>query len=205
MARDSCAFQRYNPGMLPNHLRSARREFQGSRFDVVSLDLRGRDGSTHVKEVIVHPGAVVILPVLDDGNIILIRNDRVAVGDTLWELPAGTLEPPEPPEECAARELIEETGYRVRTPGSPGSPGSPAGIVKLTEFYTSPGICTEKMFAFVARDIEHVGQALEATEQITVESVSVDGALDMIRRGEVRDGKTIATLLFFHTFLRHTH
>jgi hypothetical protein len=61
------------------------------------------------------------------------------------------------------------------------------------------------MYAFVARDIEHVGQELEATEQITVEPVAVDAAVDMIRRGVIRDGKTIATLLFFHTFLRHTH
>lgn len=182
--------------MLPQHLRSASLEFHGSRFDVVSLDLTGRDGRPHVKEVIVHPGAVVILPLLDDGSVALIRNDRVAVGDTLWELPAGTLEPPEPPDECAARELTEETGYRVR---------SAASIVKLTEFYSSPGICTEKMFAYVARDIEHVGQELEATEQITVEPVSLDGAVDMIRRGEIRDGKSIATLLYFHTFLRHTH
>lgn len=153
------------------------------RFDVHAVAVAGRR-----REAVVHPGAAVILPLFDDGSVAMIRNVRFAVDETLWELPAGTLEPDEDPAVCAARELTEETGYRAER------------IDKLTEFYSSPGICTERMHAYLARGLTHVGQDLDATEQIEVEVIAWDRTMQMVQAGEVRDGKTIAALLYWHTF-----
>src|SRR5262245_4262753 len=85
--------------------------FTGSRFEVVERLQRHRDGTLGPKQVVVHSGAVVIVPMVDDDHVCLIRNERIAVGKSLIELPAGTLEPPEPPDQSAPRELQEETGY----------------------------------------------------------------------------------------------
>ena len=90
------------------------------RFRVVRRYQQTADGSRHVREIIEHPGAVAIVPIVGADQVCLIRNYRIAVGETLWELPAGTLEPDEPPLENARRELIEETGYR----GGQGSKSS---------------------------------------------------------------------------------
>src|SRR3954452_8458169 len=85
-----------------------------SKFRVVRETIAAPSGKTKTREIVRHPGACVIVPLLDDGRVCLIRNWRVAVRQTLIELPAGTLEPPEPPQETAKRELIEETGYRAK-------------------------------------------------------------------------------------------
>lgn len=135
-----------------------------------------------VREVVVHPGAVAILPLLDDGRIVLIRNQRLTIGQELLELPAGTLEPGEPPRGCALRELEEETGYRAAT------------ISPLCEFYTTPGICTERMWVFVARDLTHTRQNLQGAEQIRVCLLAADEVRRMLQAGEIEDGKTIAAL-----------
>ena len=163
--------------------------FQGVRFDVSAIDLPGSDGQLHRREVVQHPGAVVILPLLTDAQVVLIRNRRHAVEQTLLELPAGTLEAGEDPADCASREVVEETGYKAKK------------ITRLTDFYTSPGICTERMWAFLATDLTHVGQDLDASEQITVEVMPLDQSMQMIESGEIRDGKTIATLLYYRQFV----
>jgi ADP-ribose pyrophosphatase len=140
--------------------------------------------------VIVHPGAAVILPLLDDGSVVLIRNRRIATGQTLLELPAGTLEPPEPPIECARRELEEETGYRA------------ARLVELLRFYSAPGFCNELLHAFVATGLTPGRTALEAGEQIETEPQPFEDALRAIRDGRIIDAKTIATLLYYDRFGR---
>ena len=147
-------------------------------------------GRKHKREVCVHTGAVVILPLVDPENILLIRNRRYAVGETLVELPAGTLEKNEEPMNCAGRELVEETGYL-------------AGRLKpIGNFYTSPGILSEKMYAFAAYDLTRSKMALEEGEEIELAPASLDEALDMIRFGQIKDGKTIATLLMYDRFYR---
>ena len=108
------------------------------KFRVVRHVAPGRDGQPHFKDVVIHPGAVTILPMVDHEHVCLIRNERVAVGKTLVELPAGTLEPDEDPAVTAHRELIEETGYRADR------------MEKLCEFFMSPGILNERMYLYVA-------------------------------------------------------
>ena len=153
-----------------------------SRFNVERRVFGGSDGRSVTREVVVHPGAVVILPILDARRIVMIRNYRHTVEQELWELPAGTAEPNEAPIETARRELEEETGYRAGT------------MTPLTEFFTSPGVLTERMFAFVATELQPVGQRLEVGERIVAEIVELDRARTWLTNGELRDGKTIAVL-----------
>lgn len=154
----------------------------GAVFSVERREYPRPQGRPVVREVVVHPGAVTILPLLDDGRIVLIRNQRLTIGQELLELPAGTLEPGEAPRDCALRELEEETGYRAAT------------ISPLCEFYTTPGICTERMWAFVARDLTHTQQNLQGAEQIRVCLLATDEVRRMLQAGEIEDGKTIAAL-----------
>ncbi len=147
------------------------------------VTVRTPAGKTLQREVVRHPGAVVIVPVLDSGEVVLIRNHRIAIGKALWECPAGTLEPPEHPDQCAHRELIEETGYRAAT------------MRPLGWFYTTPGFTDEKMHAFVARRLSEVGQQLEEDENITVEPVPARRAIEMIEQGELTDAKSMLSLL----------
>ena len=152
------------------------------KFAVERRDVRLQDGRLVQREVIVHPGAVVILPILADGSIVLIRNYRFAAEDTLLELPAGTLEAGEDPQDCAARELEEETGYRAEQ------------IEPLGEFFTSPGILSERMRAYLATGLSEVGQNLDDTEEIEVEIMRPDKIRQLIVDGQLIDGKTIAVL-----------
>lgn len=161
-------------------------EISDGRIRVEKVTLHGRDGSTKDRLVIRHPGAVVLLPILDDGRIVLIRNRRFTIDRELLELPAGTLEGDDPME-AARRELIEETGYRC------------GRIEALGWFYASPGICDEVMHAFVARDLEPGEQALEPTEEIEVVTMTPDEVDAAIANGELVDGKTLATLLLWRS------
>ena len=137
------------------------------------------------RHVIVHPGAVGILPLLDDGRVVLLRQYRVAVDSYLIELPAGTLEPGEEPIVTARRELIEETGYT-------------AGTMKpLITFYTSPGILREKLHLFVATGLTPGKSALEDGEDIELLIAEWDEIREWIARGEITDAKTLIGLLHY--------
>lgn len=156
-----------------------------AKFEVARLRFEGPDGSEIIRDVVEHPGAAVILPLLDDGRIVLIRNLRRTVGKVLWELPAGTLEPGEAPEVCAAREVEEETGYR------------PGALAPLTEFFASPGVLNERMYGFLATDLVPTSQALEGAEEIEVFPIPTWQVRDMLKDGHIEDGKTIALLLYW--------
>jgi ADP-ribose pyrophosphatase len=155
-----------------------------SKFCVVRETLTTAAGKTRTREIVRHPGACVIVPLLDDGRVCLIRNWRVAVNETLVELPAGTLEPPEPPHVTAERELIEETGFRA------------AKIEFLHAFFLSPGILDEKMHLYLATSLTEGETAREEGEEIENWLVPFDDAIAMVFRGEIRDAKTIVGLLW---------
>lgn len=155
------------------------------RFRVVRHTELGADGKTHVKETVQHPGAVAILPLLDDGRVCLIRNYRVAVGKKLIELPAGTLEAGEDPAVTARRELSEETGYQAAT------------IEKLREFTMSPGILNERMHLYLARGLEPGARALEPGENIESLVVAWSDAMRMVFDGTIEDAKTLVGLLYY--------
>ena len=161
------------------------------RFSVERRTYARKGAEPLIRDVIVHPGAVVILPFLADDRIVMVRQYRHSVEQELLELPAGTIEPDEPPIETARRELIEETGYEA------------GSIQPLAEFFTSPGILTERMHAFVARDLTHVGQALEHGEQIVVEPMGLDAARRKLLAGELRDAKTMAVLGLYLLQVKH--
>lgn len=149
------------------------------RVDEVELE----DGRHTRREVVEHPGAVAIVPVLDGGDIVLVRQFRYAVGRALLELPAGTREPSEPAERTAARELREETGYE-------------AGRWELlTHFFVSPGWCDEELFVYRARDLTTLESALEEDEQVEVVTVRPNEILGLMRDGEIADAKTLTGLL----------
>ena len=163
--------------------------YDGKKVRLEVHHLEDQDtGKRTKREVCAHPGAVVVLPFLPDGRVLLIRNRRYAVGQTLLELPAGTLDKNEDPINCAGRELLEETGYL-------------AGRLKsLGSFFTSPGILSEKMYAYAAYDLQPSRAAPEDGEEIELMPAAFDDAVRMIREGLISDGKTITTLLMYERF-----
>src|SRR3954462_1115560 len=163
--------------------------FKGKKVNLELHHLQDPAGKRTQREIVVHPGAVVTLPFFDDKTILLIRNKRYTIQQILLELPAGTLEHGESPMNCAGRELQEETGYLA------------SRMKPIVNFYSSPGVMTERMYAFAAFGLQKSNQALEEGEELEVFSVDFTEAVSMIRDGQIQDGKTIATLLFYERFL----
>ena len=169
---------------MPDHV-DVRTTHRGRLLTVDVLSWTDAHGRAVEREVVHHPGAVLVVPRLDDERLVLVRNERVAVQRRLLEFPAGTLEPGEDPRDAASRELEEETGYR------------PGRVRALGEFYTSPGFCDELMRVFAADELEPVGQKLEPGENLEVEVIARSEVMAMIGDGRIRDGKTIAALLMW--------
>lgn len=155
-----------------------------AKYQVVRETVTTGAGKKKTRDIVRHPGACVVVPLLDGDRVCLIRNWRIAVNQTLIELPAGTLEPPEPPEVTAERELIEETGFRAK------------GIEFLHAFYLSPGILDERMHLYLATGLTPGEPAREEGEEIENWLVTLDEAVQMIFRGEIQDAKTIVGLLW---------
>lgn len=164
--------------------------YDGRRIRLELHHLEKEDGTRLRKEVVAHPGAVVILPMLDLQTVVLIRNYRQAVGQSLIEIPAGTLEKGEPPINCAGRELLEETGYLA------------GRLTPLGTFYASPGVLGERMHLYVAYDLQQQQQALEADEEIEILPTDFEDVIDMIQSGAICDSKTIAAVLMYERFVR---
>lgn len=133
-------------------------------------------------DLVRHPGAAAVVPFLDDGRVLLIRQFRFATGGEIMEIPAGKLDPGEAPEVCAARELEEETGYRA------------GRLERLGSIWTTPGFCDEIIHLFAAFDLEPTEQRLEPDEIIELVPTPLDAALDALS-GPVVDGKTATALL----------
>ena len=134
-------------------------------------------------KVIRHPGAAAIVAMPDPETILLLHQYRHAVGGYIWEVPAGTMDGGETPEQCARRELAEETGFSARD------------VEKLAEIIPVPGYSDERVHLFLATGLEAARQRLDRDELIRVETVPMKGALDMIEEGRIQDAKTIASLM----------
>jgi ADP-ribose pyrophosphatase len=140
------------------------------------------NGVTTTLDVIHHPGSAAIVPLLPEGQVVMVRQYRHSVRQFLWEIPAGTLNPGEDFLECARRELAEETGYRANQ------------FEKLTEIMTAPGYCDERIQIFLATGLEPVSQNPDTDEVIEVTRSPLAETLTMIRTGEIQDAMTIVGL-----------
>jgi ADP-ribose pyrophosphatase len=158
---------------------------EAKRFRVLRMHRQLEGGAVHDYDVVMHPGSVVVVPMLADNRVCLIRNYRIAIGETLLELPAGTLDRAEDPAATAARELEEETGYRA------------AKIEKLCEFFVSPGILNERMHLFLATELTPGPTAREAGEEIENEIVAWEDAMRLLDAGQIRDAKSLVGLLYY--------
>jgi ADP-ribose pyrophosphatase len=158
------------------------------RGKIVSLHvdtIRQATGRTTLREVVLHPGGVTAVPILDDGRLLLIRQFRYPIGKFILELPAGKLDSGQPPLITIARELEEETGYSAEI------------LTHECTFYTTPGISNELIHLFIARNLTRCAQRLEEGEHITVEAFALEECLQKIRTGEINDGKTILGILYY--------
>jgi len=162
---------------------ATRTAFSGRRIAVRVERIRLPNGSEHDFELVHHPGAAAVVPLLASGEVLMLRQYRHATGGWLLEVPAGTLEPDEPPERCAARELEEETGYQ------------PGALQALGWIWTSPGFTDERIFLYLATGLAAGRQALERDELLTLVRLPLPRAVAMAAAGEIVDAKSVAALL----------
>lgn len=163
---------------------SSKTVFKGRRVDVRVDQAREPGGVEAERELVVHPGSVVVLPVFGDGRVLLVRQFRYAAGQALWELVAGGLEPGEKPLAAAARELAEETGFRATR------------FRRVLSFYPSPGILSEKMHLVEARGLTPGVAQPEKDERILARIFTLAELRKMARGGRIQDGKTLAGLFW---------
>ena len=154
--------------------------YTGKVCRVHKIGLEMDTGDVVSRDLIEFGDAVVMVPMLADGSVVIIRNERFAVGENLCEVPAGKIDDGEAPEACASRELTEETGYTA------------GRLERLGGFYTCPGAITEYIHVFAATELTAGRQKLEEYARIAVELVSPEQIDDMIRNGELHDAKSIS-------------
>jgi ADP-ribose pyrophosphatase len=172
----------------------SRNVFSGRLIEVRVDKVRMPDGSIHEREIVEHPGAVAIVPVLPNGDLLLVRQYRHAIRQHTLELPAGTREQDEDPWITALRELREETGY---TAGQ---------LTELVHFYVSPGWTNEELTVYLAQDIVAGTSATEPDEDLTLETIAPADVADLIQRGDISDSKSIVGLLaWLGIRLSHDH
>ena len=162
--------------------------YSGAFLDVRRDHIRLPDGGTAQREYIVHPGAVMVVPLLDDGRLVVERQWRYPLGRAMLEFPAGKLERGEPPLQCAIRELIEETGYRA-------AEWARAGILHNAIAYSNEGI--EVWFA---RGLTAGARQLDAGEFIDVSSAGLEELADLARLGKLTDAKTLIGLMWLQNW-----
>ena len=169
--------------MKPEAQVRSRRVFEGRVVNLRVDRVRLPDGRETEREAVEHRGAAVIVPLTSAADVLLVRQFRYAAGESLLEVPAGTLEPGEAPLACAVRELAEEVGARA------------AHWEPLAVLYPSPGVMTEVMHLFLATGLTEGPVPGTPDEDLTVERVPLRQAVEMVRRGEIRDAKSVAGLL----------
>lgn len=156
--------------------------YDGKVITVIKDNIETADGHKSFREVVLHNGGVVIVAMKDDETILLVKQYRYPLKHVNLELPAGKLEIGENPDDACKRELEEETGYRAKVWKS------------LGYINTTPGICTEKLYLYLAQDLEFVGEHPDEGEVIKCFEYKLSDAFDMIKNGQINDAKTICTL-----------
>lgn len=163
--------------------------YEGPVFGVRRDEVIEPSGIRTVREVITHPGSVVVLPILPGKKILLIRQYRHATRQYMWELVAGRIDEGEKPKEAAARELIEETGYRAKR------------LKIFLDVFPTPGFLEERMYMLVAEGLTAGKATPEEDERITAKAFTRKEVEKMIRANKIRDAKTIAGVLYYLRFL----
>jgi ADP-ribose pyrophosphatase len=174
-------------------LLSSERRYQGRIINLDVDTVRFPDGSQGQLEMIRHPGASAVVPFVDppgspDPRVLLIRQFRHAADGVIWEIPAGRLDPGETPEQCARRELVEETGMRAER------------VERLTSVWTTPGFTDEKIHLFMADGLVEGAHHREVDEFLELRPTRWSEVLGLIERGEIDDGKTLVALLYLQAF-----
>jgi ADP-ribose pyrophosphatase len=168
---------------------SSKIVYEGAVFGVRRDEVIEPSGVRATREVVTHPGSVVVLPILPDGRILLIQQYRHATRQYLWELVAGRIDAGETPRQAAARELIEETGYRA------------AKFRIFLYIFPTPGFLEERMFILLAEGLRAGEAQPEEDEKIVSRAYNRKQLEEMIRNGKLRDAKSIAGILFYLRFL----
>jgi ADP-ribose pyrophosphatase len=163
--------------------------YQGNIFDVHRVHIQLPDEREKDYDLVIHDKAVVLVPIDQNGNILFVQQFRLGANQVLLELPAGVLNEGETPENCAKREIREETGMAA------------CNLQKIGEMYITPGYCTEYQYIFLAQGLRDDPLSSDADEFIHVRRITIEHAYEMVRRGEINDAKTLAALLLAQPFL----
>ena len=168
---------------MPRELIESQNIFTGAVFSVERDRLREENGLEIVREIVRHVGGAGCLPLFDDGRVALVKQYRHPARRELLEIPAGKIEAGETPAECAMREVEQEIGFRV------------GHIEPLADFYSTPGFCEERLYVYLATELERAEQNLDHDEFVEIVYLSLTEAVAMAERGEIEDSKTIIALL----------
>ena len=179
--------------MKPEQATSSKFAFEGRIVRVRVDSVRLPNGRQASREVVEHDASVVVVPIDTEENVLLVRQYRYAVGEGLLEAPAGGVRPSESPGACAQRELQEEAGYLSND------------LRAIGGFWMSPGFCTEYMHVFLAKDLVPSKLQADYDENIEVERVPLSTVPGLIRSGEIKDAKTIASLLMTTCLADNVH
>jgi ADP-ribose pyrophosphatase len=167
----------------PSKALARRVIYQGAKIDLALQSVVLADGSTADREVVVHRGAVALVPLVDAIHVCLVRNDRHAIGKTLLEVPAGTIDEGESPDQTAVRELSEETGFRA------------GRLTRVRDWYVSPGVMTERMFLYLCEDLVPGPTDHQADERLESVILPWEEAVAMALDGRIHDAKSMLALL----------
>ncbi len=166
--------------------------YHGSKVDLALEPYRRSDGTDAERELVIHRGAVALVALVDNQHVCLVENERYAVGKTLLEVPAGTIDPGESPEQTAPRELVEETGYHA------------GRITRIRDWYVSPGFLTERMYLFLCEDLKPGPTELQPDEKLRPVVIRWEDAVAMARDGRIEDAKTILAILICDQLKKET-
>ena len=176
--------------ILAEEVVSSTTIYQGRVLHFKNTTVKLPSGRLYPREIVEHPGAVALIPILED-KVILIRQFRLTTGKAIYELPAGTMSEGEDPDACAEREIVEETGYKA------------GKLKRIFQCYLAPGYSTELMYFYLATELEAGPQHLDEDEAIRVYPTPFEEALAMVRMNEIMDAKTTVGLLLYDKFERH--